>query len=171
MAATVQIDNAYGATPTVVNNVDRGDWISASLDVTPSPSNDLRAANPIAVPGTGTAYSFEKYHKLRWASGTATTLDTFRHYYSGGSPSSGCSLFTNAQTGTPPNDSAAAPVGTNSAKATTAYPSADPAATTFTGSLTASGQSTSYVITQLDVADSATDGFSLTENFVWNETA
>ncbi len=169
MAATVGISESNGATPTVTDSVPRTDWLNADS----VGNSDKRATNPITKPApAGTSRSFEKWHRLHWVSGTATTLDVIRHYISAGTIDTGYSLFTSASTGTPSNRTFATPVATDSTHAVNAMPTVDPAAANISGSLSASGQRSGYVVTQLDLADTVVIGQTqLTITFKYNETA
>ena len=164
MAATTQI-NQFTGTNAATEQADVSTIYWMSADVVSNTTN--RDANPITIPGAGTDYSYENWQQLEITGGTFTSADTFRHYIDA-APGSGRTIFTSAQTGTPSNPSGTTPVDTNSTIADQAMPTTDPAASTINGSLTGVG-STGYVVTQLDVASTATAGFSGTLTWAWDE--
>jgi hypothetical protein len=162
MAATVQINQRYGSDPGTQNNsVTTIQWLSADV----SQATDVRSANPITKPGAGTNYSYETWQRLDvTAMGGSTSIDNIRVYCTS-SPPTGYSCYVNANA-TPPNQAYATPVVTDSAKATTALPTSDPAGKRLTGTLSGTGQS-SYLVTQLDVGTSATQAWDFTSAFYW----
>ena len=167
MAATVEICESNGAGETVTHNVSRGDWLSADQ----AGDSDKRSTYPITKPAAGTEYSFEKWHRLHvTAMGGSSKVETIRHYISDGAPGGGWTIYTSAQTGTPSNETYATPVDSDSTKADQAMPTSDPAAANISGSLTAAGYS-GYVVTQADVDNTATAGFSKTVTWKYAEMA
>lgn len=168
MAASVQVDQGYGTTVgSIQANVTRHDYLSADV----AQSSDLRSANPITVPGAGTNYSYEVWHRLNvTALGGSTRIYTIRHYTVSATPATGISIFTSASTGTPSNVTAATPVITNSANATNAFPTTDPAAANISGDLTATGTS-GWVVSQADVGTTATAGYSQDTTWKYAEVA
>jgi hypothetical protein len=164
MAATVQLNEYNGAGATKTSNVANGHFLWADL---PGDS-DRRTANPITKPPSGTNYSYEKYQKLEiGAMGGSTQLDTFRHYLTA-TLDTGFSQYTSAAN-PPVQPTYAQPVNTVSSKATTAMPTSDPGAARIYGTLTAVGQETGYVVTQLRVADTAAAGYDRTTQWRYAE--
>jgi len=166
MAATTRI-NEYNSTGagTATNAVGRGDWLSSDA----ASNTDLRNTWPLTLPTGGNhTYSFEKWHKLEvTAMGDATSVGTIRYYLLAALPT-GYAGKTSASTGTPSNPTGTTPVSTQSSFATTSLPTADPAAQTIIGTLTAAGTS-GYVVSQLDVTSTATAGFEGTMRWAWYE--
>jgi hypothetical protein len=165
MAATTRINEYNGsAAGTVTNAVARGDWLSAEV----ASNSDLRNTYPITLPGAGTNYSYEKWHKLEvTAMNDATSVGTIRHYLTAALPT-GYLGYTSAQSGTPSNPSGTTPIVTQSTIATTAMPTSDPAVSTISGTLTGTGTS-GFVVTQLRVGTTAAAGFENTVRWAWYE--
>lgn len=126
-------------------------------------------ATAIPVPGAGSNFSFEMWHKIEVTGGTYVSLDTFRHHI-GAAVGNGLLLETSAQSGTPSNETYTTPINTNSAKADTTMPTTDPAVETIVGSLTSDTETTGHVVMQLEVPSTATGGFDGTLTYVWSET-
>ena len=163
MAATVQINEYNGSGQTKSANIAYGHYLSADLPGT----SDLRTANPITKPSSGTNRSYEKFQKLEvTAMGGSSQIDTIRHYLTGSLPT-GFSLWTSAHS-TPDTETYATPVNTDSSKADTAMPTSDPAVATISGTITAAGES-GYVVTQLDVETTAAAGFDATTQWRYAE--
>ena len=166
MAATVQINEYNGAGETKTAAVAKGHFLNIE---SASVSDAIRDNNPIPVPGAGSNYSYEKWHKLEVTGGTYTELTDFRHFIDS-APGTGLVIETSANTGTPSNETYNTPINTASAKADTTMPTTDPAAASISGTLTANGQETGYVVTQLEVQSTATAGFDRTVTWKWAET-
>jgi hypothetical protein len=129
-----------------------------------------RDASPVVVTG-GTDYSYERWLRLEWDSGSATQLDTFRHYNSAATPT-GVTLNTSAQNPSIDTATYTSPVVTVSPKGTVAMLTSDPGATEYIqGTLTAASQLTEYAVMQAVVTATATAGFTLTQTWAWAETA
>jgi hypothetical protein len=170
MAATVVLSESNGTTPTVTDSISRGDWLSADSVGT----SDKRATYPITKPGSGYAYSYEKWHRLKvTAMGGSTQVDTIRHYISDSAPGGGWTLHTSASTGTPSNktfDTVNGPEAPALTECPNAMPTSDPAAANISGTITEAGYS-GYVVSQARVDDTATAGFSKTITWKYSEVA
>ena len=165
MSSTFSASEAYGAGPTVVDpttaiNLLASDAASGS-DTTTVPN-----ANPIAIPGAGTAYSYERWLRGKWTGvGTSITSITVCHHLV--ALPTGVTLYGGCKT----NASYVQSVNTVSSYATNNISTAD---TTFAdGSSLGSGTVQSfYEVLQLRVASTCvTPGNlgNLTIRFGWNE--
>lgn len=164
MAAMVQIDESNGAGETVTNNISTGNYRGAN--------DSPNLADPLDDPINVNANSYEKWHRARWASGTASRLDTFRHYKSDGAVVANTTHVTSADAGTPSNPTYATPTTATSTVALNAIPTADPGNQQIAGQLNATGERTGYVVTQVQVGASATVGDLDGEiTWAWREIA
>ena len=165
MAATTQF-NQYTGSAAGTKNAGATTCYFMAADTTSSTAN--RDANPVTVPSSGNAYSYELWYKLEATGGTFTSISDIRHYNSA-APGTGLSIETSANTGTPSNPTGTTPVVTDSTFATTAMPTSDPGAATISGTLTSATDESGYVVTQITVASTATAGFSATQTWKWAE--
>lgn len=168
MAASVQIDQGYGSgLSSTQSNVTRHDFLSSDV----AQSSDLRSTYPLTIPGAGTTYSYEVWHRLNvTAMGGSTRIYTIRHYTVSAAPATGVALYTSANTTTPSNISARTPVTTNSSDATNSFPTTDPADDNISGDLSSTGTS-GWVVTQADIGTSATAGWSQDTTWKYAEVA
>jgi hypothetical protein len=164
MAATVQIDESNGTGEVVQNNISTGNYRGAN--------DSPNLADPLDDPIQVNANSYEKWHRARWASGSASRLDTWRHYKSDGAVVANTAHKTSADSTTPSNPVYAAPVTTTSTIAIHDIPTSDPAVQEIVGELNATTERTSYVATQIQVGASATVGDLDGEiTWAWREIA
>lgn len=168
MAASTQIDQGYGTDlGSTQANVTRHDFLSADV----AQSSDLRNTYPITVPGAGTNYSYEVWHRLNvTAMGGSTRIYTIRHYTVSATPATGIALASSAETGTPSNETGTTPINTDSTKADQTFPTSDPSASNIYGDLTGTGTS-GWVVSQADVGTSATAGYSQDTTWKYAEVA
>jgi hypothetical protein len=155
----------YGAPAGTEVTVTRHDYLGTGGDV--SQATDQRSTYPIDVPGAGTNYSYEVWHRLEvTAMGGSVEVDTIRHYANSQTPATGITLFTSASTGTPSDETYAQPVITNSTLADQTFPTSDPTSANISGDITSAGYS-GYVVTQADVGTTATAGYEHASNTTW----
>lgn len=165
MASTFSAIEAYGAGPTVVDPTTRWNLGSADgpsgSDITTWPN-----ANPVTIPGAGTAYSYERWIRGKWTTvGTSITSVTFCHHLV--SLPSGITLYGGPKS----NTSYVQAVNTVSSYATTNISTAD---TTFSdgGSYGSGTVSSNYNVLQLRVASTCTTPGNLGDISIrcgWNE--
>jgi hypothetical protein len=166
MAATVVICEANTGSETAADNI-------ANINFGSTDASALTPASyPITIINAGTAYSYEKYIRLK-CSGTYTKVDNLQ-YWVATTPSTGVTL----KTSTTANTVFAAPIVTVSSKATTAVPTADPGTANigidgaFAGHFdTSETQYSNYVCAQLSIVDTASPGnmTQLTWTFQYDE--
>ena len=165
MASTFTLSEAYGATPTVVDPTSALNLLTADIasgaDTTTTPN-----ANPITVPVSSTAYSYERYFRGKWTGvGTSVTSITVCHHLV--TLPSGVTLYG----GSKGNATYAQSVVTVSSIATTNISTID---TTFadSSSLGSGTVSSFYEVLQLRVASTCTSPGNLGNlqiRFAWNE--
>ena len=165
MASTFTASEAYGATPTVVDPTSAINLLTADIasgaDTTTTPN-----ANPITVPGSSTAYSYERYFRGKWTGvGTSVTSITVCHHLV--TLPSGVTLYG----GSKGNATYAQSVVTASSIATTNISTID---TTFadSSSLGSGTVQSFYEVLQLRVASTCTSPGNLGNlqiRFGWNE--
>lgn len=165
MASTFSMSEAYGAGPTVVDPTSACNLLAvdaaSGADTTTVPN-----ANPIVVPGAGTAYSYERWFRGKWTTvGTSVTSITVCHHTV--ALPAGVTLYG----GCKGNASYVQAVNTASGVATNNISTAD---TTFAdaSSLGSGTVQSYYEVLQLRVASTcATPGNlgNLTIRFGWNE--
>lgn len=169
MAATVAVTETYasGTTQDTLSNLNFGSTSSYDIVV---------ATYPITIV-TGTAYSYEKWIRLK-CSGTYNKVDNLQFWKSSGTYSTGCSVYGNQSTSSAQPTSYTNAVATASSVATIAVPTADPADNnisidgSFTGSFDSNETAYSdYLVLQLRVADTASAGNmnQLTWTFQYDE--
>lgn len=123
-----------------------------------SSANDssTRTSNPITIPSSGYAYSYEKW--LKWELGT-TTPDTqctnFKFWGSGEADIESGKILDYYKT----TDTFATPaVATTNSTYTTVKTATSAAKASVTGTLTAQGDATQYMVMMLEVAAGASQG-------------
>ena len=166
MPATVQVNEFNGAGQTESLGIGFCHFLGADL----AGNIDRRTANPIDKPTAGVNRSFEKFYKIHvTAMGGSVSIGTLRHHLSA-APPAGFSAFTSAVAPPPAAPTYATPTNADSAKAINAMPTADPGVATIGGTLTADGQKSDFVVTQLDVSTSASAGYSsVNQIFTYSE--
>lgn len=132
-------------------DTDATNWNLMSIDSYDSTGTDYQS-NPITVLESGTAYSFEKWIKIRF-DGTYNLIENVKVWKSAGTLSDG-SLALNAgetATGVTPTDSA-------SSVATAAIPTTEGTAIdiTPTANIDTDGDFTDFLVVQLEVPDTVT---------------
>lgn len=170
MAATVALSETYGASTTqdTITNLNFGS--TSSYDIVP-------ASYPITIISGSTAYSYEKWIRLK-CSGTYTKVDNLQFWKSSGTYSTGCTYYGNQSTSVALPTSYTTAVNTVSSVAITALPTADPADNnisidgSFTGSFDSNETAYSdYLVLQMRVADTASPGnvTQITYTFQYDE--
>jgi len=155
MAATVEL-KIYTGTNAATENPSSGDatnWNLMSIDAYDSTGTDYQS-NPITVPDTGTAYSYERWMRL-YFSGTFNLIDNIKVWHSAGTLSdSNLDLLAGVTT------TAATPINTVSSVATTTLTSWDSETEaldlTPTGGISASSGYSKYLVVQLSVPSTVT---------------
>ncbi len=80
MASTFSLSEAYGATPTVVDPTSACNLLSVDA-ASGSDTTTVPNANPITVPPSSTAYSYERWIRGKWTGvGTSVTSITICHH-------------------------------------------------------------------------------------------
>ena len=165
MSSTFSASEAYSSGPTVVDPTTAINLLAADA-ASGSDTTTTTNANPIAIPGAGTAYSYERYFRGKWTSvGTSITSITVCHHTV--TPASGITIYG----GCKGNATYAQSVSTVSSIATNNITTID---TTFAdaSSLGSGTVQSYYEVLQLRVASTcATPGNlgNLTIRFGWNE--
>lgn len=172
MAATVYINQTYGASPGTeqenVGNLNLGD------------SNAVYELNTSTYPVKVGENSYElwcKFH-LHLLNGS-TRLENFKGYISvgGNPPTSYCTIYSNMVTASWVQSSYATPVKSQSTIATTQVPTSSPASqnigvgNSLTGVLNSDGSYSDFIVFQLRAAAGATTGGSVTLTFSYDEVA
>lgn len=172
-AATVEICESNGTTPTVNHNItnsNMGSTEAVNLD-------------PVAYPITPGNNSFEKWQRIHCTDiGSSSKLDNFKVWRTG-SLGANASHLTNARTagyeGAQTFDTVNGPLATDRSatyKYTQAMPTSTPASAnlgiggSLSGNLAAPGYS-DYLIHQIQTTGSATAGATCTMNYQYDETA
>jgi hypothetical protein len=168
MAATVVISESNGASPTVtdgISNINFGSTDATGL--TP-------ASYPITIQSAGTAYSYEKWLRVK-ISGTYNKVDNLQ-WWMATTPSTGVSVYSSDTADL--NLSYTTPVATVSTPAHNACPTSDPGTANIPigGALAGSSLSnattySNYIVLQLRVGTTAVAGdmTQLTFSFQYDE--
>jgi hypothetical protein len=163
MAAPTFVLSETNGAGTVTDGI--GTITFASVDQNSNVAN-LATTYPVTVPSTGTAYSFEKYNRLKVTGAASNSLSAFGVYFSATAPtdSSGVTTFITPNFGATPTY--AAPVNTVSTVATSAC-SATTAApgTALVAPTNAIGSYSSFFVQQLAIGSGAIGG-----NTIWPAT-
>lgn len=148
-------------------------WMSADVHSSIENGN----GNPVGIPTSGSAYSYEKWLKVDFG-GTFTQLSNMRIWKSGGTFNTGWSLKINDDGGGIDQSSWVAPVNTQSSKATadiatTEGTAHDVKAADGASATISSPGDTAYIVTQAVVQSTASPGNMITGNlsltFQWDE--
>jgi hypothetical protein len=169
LAASLSVRVQYGASPGTQSAAVTGiDFISAD-NATTSLAN--RQANPITIPGSGSAYSYEKWVKLYVDTAPANGVTNFLIWSAqGGSEGAGTGVTINAAGA---QASYASPVSTASSVATSALPTTSGSALQWdASSYTTIGDTTQYAVLQLVVGSTASQGnmTQATVDYSYDET-
>lgn len=174
MVAVVEFDVQHGSAPgTTQTDAPNAHLVGGTQGAS---SNAARDANPVVVVTATTVFSFDRWYLLRFASGTATQMDTFRVFYTSfvnPTPAGSVTFFVSAQNPSI-NPTYATPTETNSSLAATNVETTlttDPADEQINGTLNSVGDKTGFLVSQVDVIDTATTGFDATATWAWAETA
>lgn len=176
MAATIEIVRETGASGSTTETDIQG--INTRLDASDSHST-AGTANPIKVPTSGTNYSYWANFKLKVTGGTFTEISNIK-WFSDGANGLGTGLTLKASTAdgyTQATGSTGTGTELTNANYTggTLNPATPVDAFTYTsgspldvpGTLTSAGDSSNYVVLQLEVADTASAGGSGSETITW----
>jgi len=161
MAATVTLHVFTGTNAGTESGAVTGiDFISAD-NATNSLAN--RTTYPITIPTSGTAYSFEKWLKLRIGAGLANQISNVKFWTDGSFQANTGVKYGTTATG-------ATPVQTASTKATTdaATATSGAKATWDGGTYNTTGLINNYLVLQLNVTDAATQGNWTQETFYYS---
>lgn len=165
MAATFTFAESHTTVPTVVDPATYINLLSANI-ASGSDATTAPAANPIVIPPSSTAYSYERWLRGHWAS-TFTSVAAITFCKHLGTLGTGVTVYA-GNTGDATYD---APVNTVSSVATTNISTND---TTVADSstLTSAGYS-NYFVLQLRVASTASSGSIGTQTWqmAWNEVS
>ena len=162
MASTFTFSESYSTGPTRIDT-SYLNLLSANI-ASGSDTTTVPAANPIVIPGAGTAYSYERYLQGHWT-GTFTSISNVKFWKSAGTPGTGVTI----NGGDKGNTTFATPVNTVSSIATTAHGSWDTEGEAFT--LAYVTNYSDYVVLQLAVGTSASSGNigTMTSTMGWDE--
>ena len=147
MAATVEL-KTYTSTGAGTESPagDSTNWNLQSADAYDSTGTDYQT-NKITVPSSSSAYSFERWLRLKF-NGTFNAITSVKFWKSAGTLSDGALIITAGESA-----SGVTPVITNSTIATAAIPTVEGSAIDITpaGGISSSGDFTDYAIIQLEV--------------------
>jgi hypothetical protein len=162
MAAVFAMSESYGAGPTVADTTYLN-LLSASI-ASGSDGTTVPNANPIAIPGAGSAYSYERYHRAHFTS-SFTSIANVKFWKKSGSLGTGVTMNANVKTPNPTVYVTA--VNTASSFATTGIPTSQGAGL----APTYASNYTDYIVQQLIVASTAAQGTigSMTYTYGWDE--
>lgn len=154
MAATPLLKVYTGTNAATMSPSGTGDgtnWNLMSTDAYDSTGTTYQSY-PITVPDSSSNYSYERWMKIRF-DGTFNLIDNVLAWKSAGSLSDGALILTAGETAT-----GATPVNTNSTVATSVIPTTEGTAIDITPSsaIDASGDSTDYLVVQLEVPSTVT---------------
>jgi hypothetical protein len=91
MSSTFTASEAYGAGPTVVDPTSALNLLTIDA-ASGADTTTTTNANPIAIPGAGTAYSYERWFRGKWTGvGTSVTSITVCHHTV--TPPAGCTVY------------------------------------------------------------------------------
>lgn len=166
MAASFTASETHGASgsPTTADNAFIS-LLSANIGSGTDATTNARE-NPVAIPGAGSAYSFERWLRGHWT-GTFTSVSAIALWKNSGTLNSGFVV----NLGTPGTGTYATPVATASSVATAAIPTtAGTALSLGPTTLSAAGYSY-YAVVQGVIASTAASGVNptCTWRFGWNE--
>jgi hypothetical protein len=161
MPATVELRCFTGTNAATESGAITGiDFISAD-NATNSLAN--RTANPITIPDSGTNYSFEKWLKLRITVAPANSISNIK-FWTDGSFAAGTGVkYGTTATGATPVQTASV-VAINDATAATSAAKA----TWDSGTYSAIGLISNYLVLQLNVSSTATQGNWPQETFYYS---
>lgn len=155
MVATILMRKCTGAsagTETTVTSI----ALKTADDATGAPTEGADAVNhPVSIPVAGTSYSYETWLRWECTSAPVTQCTSFK-FWSSGSVDTGTQITAN----TTAVSAGVTPVVTVSAAGTRANWSAYSSASkiSVSGTLTGTGQKTNYIVLQLEVGSTATQG-------------
>lgn len=161
MPATVELRCFTGTNAGTESGAITGiDFISAD-NATNSLAN--RTANPITIPDAGTNYSFEKWLKLRITVAPANSISNIK-FWTDGSVAAGTGVkYGTTASGTTPVQTASS-VATNDATAATSGAKA----TWDSGSYSSTGLIANFLVLQMSVGTTATQGNWPQETFYYS---
>lgn len=169
MAASLSLRIQSGASPGTQSAAVTGIDFESADNATNTLAN--RQANPITVPSSGSAYSYEKWLKLYVDTAPANSVSNFKAWSAqGGSGGAGTGLTIN---GAGAQSTYATPVSSASTVATSPIPTTQGAAVAWdAGSYTAVGNTTEYLVLQLQVDSTASQGNmgQVTISYSYDET-
>lgn len=162
MAATVQIVEKNGATPTLT------DKTSGTVRFKNADNATVDTANPMVKPASGTDYSFEKWLRFNVSAGTYTEITNIKAYTDGANGlGAGVGLFAKAVPAyATPTEGTATTGYTNAFTYTSAAP-----LTLGAGPFTATGEKGDHLVMLLTVDSTAPGGVTPAETltFSWDE--
>lgn len=167
MAATVEIDEANGAGETLSHNI-----ANSNMGDT-----DAKELDPVAYPVSPGNNTYEKYQKIHVSDmGGSSKIDNLKVWRTGALGGSAVHLTNARTTSYGGAASYATPVKTDSAVATQAMPTSEPASAnlgiggSLSGALTTTGSS-DYLVHQIQTDAGDTAGSTSTMNYQYDETA
>jgi len=170
MVATINLKKCTGAsagTATTVTTI----ALKSVDDATGAPTEGSDAPNhPVTIPSSGTNYSYETW--LKWTCETTAPDNQVTNFqaWNSGTLDTGLNITANSDA----VSSGATPVNTDSAQGTRAnfanWTSANKISVS--GTLTGTSQSTNFLVIQLEVSDTATQGdmTAVTLNYSYDES-
>ena len=169
MAATLGMTEHYGAAAGTRAATSYLNLLSANI-ASGADATTVPAANTVTIPGTGTAYSYERYFQGRWT-GTWTSITNVKFWKQAGSLGTGVTIKAGDSTG----QTYTAAVVTASSVATADIPTVVGSALDLTpaSAITPSTQEYSdYGVMQMHVASTAAAGNIGTQTYrtQWDET-
>lgn len=164
MAITVQVSESNGAGEAVTDNISTGHY---------GTTDAANIAAATTYPIGQSANSYEKYQRIKWSSGTGSLVQTVKHWRSAGTPGADQSHLCSLSEVTPSDETYAQPVNTTSSKAVNAMPTSEPTGENVdSASMTSSGTYSGYVVKQVQIGATATEGNTGgQETWQWEEVA
>ena len=158
MAVTCTVKEAYGASPTIATAAALN-FLSADA-ASGADTSTAPASYPVAIPASGTAYSYERWFYLLFA-GNSNAITSIYVWKSAGTFNTGYSVYANVKSATP--TVYVQSVATASSYATGAIPTSQGAG--LTPAYNATGTKSDYIVSQLRVATGATPGPMVSDTF------
>jgi len=148
MAATIEMQ--------ACTSTDAGtEATAAAITFRANDSADNNSDNPITIPGSGTTYSYEKWLRWKCTAAPDTQCTNFKFWGPNSTPGTGLVIYAGTtDTGVTPTDSDSSVATTR--QDTNYYDSSN--TLSIAGTLTTIGNETDYLVLQLDVGDTATQG-------------
>jgi len=171
MASTFDFNETYGTSPGTSGDTDYVNLLAADI-ASGANATTVPAANPVVIPGSGYAYSYERYIRGHWT-GTFTSISDVYFWKQSGALPTGVKIKALKKASSPtvyatPIVTASTHAGTDGNEGTTTN---DIPTSTGTINPAYASNYSDYIVMQLVVSDAASSGATsdLTYRFGWNE--